>query len=48
VVHDCAGDPLRLTGRWSVSIDFFGVLQYFTMQLVQQGTALSGTSTATS
>jgi acetamidase/formamidase len=35
-------DPPGLTGRWSVSVDFFGVPRYFTMQLTQQGTALSG------
>lgn len=35
-------DPSGLTGRWSVSVDFFGVPRYFTMQLTQQGTALSG------
>ena len=35
-------DPPGLTGRWSVSIDFFGVPRYFTMQLTQQGAALSG------
>jgi acetamidase/formamidase len=35
-------DPPGLTGRWSVSVDFFGVPQYFTMKLVQQGDALSG------
>jgi amidase len=35
-------DPPGLTGRWSVSVDFFGVPQYFTMQIVQQGAALSG------
>ena len=35
-------DPPGLTGRWSVSVDFFGTPRYFTMQLAQQGTALSG------
>jgi amidase len=35
-------DPPGLTGRWSVSVDLFGVPRYFTMQLTQQGTALSG------
>ncbi|HEX3766056.1 MAG TPA: acetamidase/formamidase family protein [Kofleriaceae bacterium] len=35
-------DPPALTGRWSVSADFFGVPRYFTMQLVQQWAALSG------
>ncbi len=35
-------DPPGLAGRWSVSADFFGVPQYFTMQIDQQGTALSG------
>jgi hypothetical protein len=35
-------DPPALTGRWSVSIDFFGVPRYFTMRLAQQGAALSG------
>jgi len=36
-------DPApTLTGRWIVSVDFFGVPQYFTMQLVQTGATLSG------
>jgi len=35
-------DPPGLTGRWSVSVDFFGVPRYFTMQLAQQGPGLSG------
>jgi amidase len=36
-------DPApSIAGRWTVSIDFFGVPQYFTMQLVQTGDTLSG------
>jgi acetamidase/formamidase len=35
-------EPGGLDGRWSVSTDLFGVPQYFTMKLAQQGQGLSG------
>jgi amidase len=36
-------DPApTIAGRWTVSIDIFGVPQYFTMQLVQTGDTVSG------
>src|ERR1043166_1132308 len=31
-----------LSGRWVVSVDFFGTPQYFKLQLTQQGDALTG------
>jgi hypothetical protein len=35
-----AAAPANLTGRWSVAIDSFGLPEYFTMQLTQQGDKL--------
>jgi acetamidase/formamidase len=37
-----AAAPKGLSGRWVVSVDFFGTPQYFKLQLTQQGDALSG------